>query len=170
MDSTAAARAPGRPGAIIYSWTHVRLTINDRPHELEVAPHRTLLEVLRTDLALTGTKLACGEGTCGTCTVIVDGRAVLSCLTLAAACDGAHVRTVEGGGDVLERLRQEFTAHDGFQCGFCTPGQLMAATALLERTPHPTRDEIRAGMAGNLCRCGAYEGIELAVAAAAEAG
>ena len=148
----------------------MRLTINDRPHELEVAQHRTLADVLRTDLALTGTKLACGEGTCGTCTVLVGGRAVLACLTLAAACDGAEIRTVEGGGELLERLRAAFAAHDGFQCGFCTPGQLMSATALLERTSHPTRAEIRAGMAGNLCRCGAYEGIEQAIAAAAEAG
>jgi xanthine dehydrogenase YagT iron-sulfur-binding subunit len=148
----------------------VRLTINEQPHELDVAPHRSLADVLRTDLALTGTKVACGEGTCGTCTVLLDGRAVLSCLTLAAACDGGELRTVEGSGGLLERLRAAFTAHDGFQCGFCTPGQLMSAVALLERTPQPTRAEIRVAMAGNLCRCGAYEGIEQAVAAVAEAG
>jgi xanthine dehydrogenase YagT iron-sulfur-binding subunit len=148
----------------------VRLTINEQPHELDVAPHRSLADVLRSDLALTGTKVACGEGTCGTCTVLLDGRAVLSCLTLAAACDGEEVRTVEGSGELLERLRAAFTAHDGFQCGFCTPGQLMSAVALLERTPQPSPAEIRVAMAGNLCRCGAYEGIEQAVAAAAEAG
>jgi xanthine dehydrogenase YagT iron-sulfur-binding subunit len=148
----------------------VRLTINGQPHELDVAPHRALADVLRDDLALTGTKVACGEGTCGTCTVLMDGRAVLSCLTLAAACDGAELRTVEGSTPLLERLRAEFTAHDGFQCGFCTPGQLMSAVALLERTPKPSRAQIRHAMAGNLCRCGAYEGIEQAVAAAAEAG
>jgi xanthine dehydrogenase YagT iron-sulfur-binding subunit len=148
----------------------VRLTINEQPHELDVAPHRSLAEVLRTDLALTGTKIACAEGTCGTCTVLVDGRAVLSCLTLAAACDGAVLETVEGSTELLERLRAAFTAHDGFQCGFCTPGQLMSAVALLERTPKPSRAEIRTAMAGNLCRCGAYEGIEQAVAAVAEAG
>ena len=148
----------------------VRLTINDREHELDVDAHRPLAEVLRDDLALTGTKVACGEGTCGTCTVLVDDRAVLSCLTLAAACDGARIRTVEDGGELLERLRAAFTEHDGLQCGFCTPGQLMSATALLERTPHPSPDEIRAAMAGNLCRCGAYEGIEQAVAAVAEGG
>jgi aerobic-type carbon monoxide dehydrogenase small subunit (CoxS/CutS family) len=148
----------------------VRLTINEQPHELDVAPHRSLAEVLRTDLALTGTKIACAEGTCGTCTVLLDGRAVLSCLTLAGACDGATVQTVEGSSELLERLRAAFTAHDGFQCGFCTPGQLMSAVALLERTPTPSRAEIRTAMAGNLCRCGAYEGIEQAVAAAAEAG
>ena len=148
----------------------VRLTINGQTHELDVAPHRSLAEVLRTDLALTGTKIACAEGTCGTCTVLVDGRAVLSCLTLAAACDGAVLETVEGSTELLERLRAAFTAHDGFQCGFCTPGQLMSAVALLERTPKPSRAEIRTAMAGNLCRCGAYEGIEQAVAAVAEAG
>ena len=148
----------------------VRLTINGQPHELDVAPHRSLADVLRTDLAMTGTKVACGEGTCGTCTVLIDGRAVLSCLMLASACDGAALATVEGSTPLLERLRAAFTAHDGFQCGFCTPGQLMSAVALLERTPQPSRAESRTAMAGNLCRCGAYEGIEQAVAAAAEAG
>jgi aerobic-type carbon monoxide dehydrogenase small subunit (CoxS/CutS family) len=148
----------------------LRLTINDRPHELEVEPHRPLADVIRTDAALTGTKVACGEGTCGTCTVLVDGRAVLSCLTLAAACDGADVRTVEGDGELLDRLRTTFTAEDAFQCGFCTPGQLLSAVALLRANPHPSADEIRTGMSGNLCRCGAYPAIERAVARAAEAG
>ena len=148
----------------------LRLTINDRLHELEAEPHRSLADVIRTDAALTGTKVACGEGTCGSCTVLLDGRPVLSCITLAVACDGADVRTVEGGGDdLLERLRAAFTAEDAFQCGFCTPGQLLAAVALLRSTPHPTAQEIRAGMSGNLCRCGAYPAIERAVARAAEA-
>ena len=146
----------------------LRLTINDRPHELEVEPHRPLADVIRTDAALTGTKVACGEGTCGTCTVLVDGRAVLSCLTLAAACDGADVRTVEGDGELLDRLRVAFTAEDAFQCGFCTPGQLLAAVALLRGNPRPSAAEIRAGMSGNLCRCGAYPAIERAVARVAE--
>ena len=146
----------------------LRLTINDRPHELDVEQHRALADVIRTDAALTGTKVACGEGTCGSCTVLVDGRAVLSCLTLAAACDGADVQTVEGGDDLLERLQTAFTTEDAFQCGFCTPGQLLSAVALLRRTPHPTTDEIRAGMSGNLCRCGAYPAIERAVARVAE--
>jgi xanthine dehydrogenase YagT iron-sulfur-binding subunit len=149
---------------------HLRLTINDRLHTLEAEPHRTLADVIRTDAALTGTKVACGEGTCGSCTVLLDGRAVLSCLTLAVACDGADVRTVEDGGDdLLERLQAAFTAEDAFQCGFCTPGQLLAAVALLRSTPHPTAQEIRAGMSGNLCRCGAYPAIERAVARAAKA-
>ena len=148
----------------------LRLTINDQPHELDVEPQRALADVIRTDAALTGTKVACGEGTCGTCTVLVDGRAVLSCLTLAAACDGADVRTVEGSDELLERLRVAFTAEDAFQCGFCTPGQLLSAVALLRRTPRPTAEEIRAGMSGNLCRCGAYPAIERAVASVAEEG
>jgi aerobic-type carbon monoxide dehydrogenase small subunit (CoxS/CutS family) len=147
----------------------LRLTINDRPHELDVEPHRALADVIRTDVALTGTKVACGEGTCGSCTVLLDGRPVLSCLTLAAACDGADVRTVEGHDPLLERLRDAFTAEDAFQCGFCTPGQLLSAVALLRETPHPTAEEIRTGMSGNLCRCGAYPAIERAVARAAEA-
>ena len=146
----------------------LRLTINDQRHELDVEPHRPLADVIRTDAALTGTKVACGEGTCGSCTVLVDGRAVLSCLTLAIACEGADVRTVEGDDPLLGRLQAAFTAEDAFQCGFCTPGQLLSAVALLRATPHPSRDEIRAGMSGNLCRCGAYPAIERAVARAAE--
>ena len=145
----------------------LRLTINDQRHELDVEPHRPLADVIRTDAALTGTKVACGEGTCGSCTVLVDGRAVLSCLTLAVACDGADVRTVEGADELLEKLQAAFTAEDAFQCGFCTPGQLLSAVALLRANPRPTRAEIRAGMSGNLCRCGAYPAIERAVAKAA---
>jgi xanthine dehydrogenase YagT iron-sulfur-binding subunit len=145
----------------------VGITINGQRHAVDVPPHRSLAELLRDGLALTGTKTACSEGTCGSCTVLVDGRAVLSCLTLAAACDGASVRTVEAQDELLERLRAAFVATDGFQCGFCTPGQLMSALALLERSPDPTRDEIVAAMSGNLCRCGAYEGIVEAVQLAA---
>ena len=145
----------------------LRLTINDQRHELDVEPHRPLAEVIRTDAALTGTKVACGEGTCGSCTVLVDGRAVLSCLTLAVACDGADVRTVEDDDELLGRLQAAFTAEDALQCGFCTPGQLLSAVALLRANPHPSSAEIRAGMSGNLCRCGAYPAIERAVAKAA---
>ena len=141
----------------------VAITINGQRHAVDVPPHRSLAELLRDQLALTGTKTACGEGTCGTCTVVLDGRPVLACLTLAAACDGAEVRTVEGGGVLLEQLRRAFIETDGFQCGFCTPGQLMSALALLERTPSPTREQIVHAMSGNLCRCGAYEGIAEAV-------
>jgi aerobic-type carbon monoxide dehydrogenase small subunit (CoxS/CutS family) len=148
----------------------LRLTINDQRHELDVEPHRPLADVIRTDAALTGTKVACGEGTCGSCTVLVDGRAVLSCLTLAVACDRADVRTVEGADELLAKLQAAFTAEDAFQCGFCTPGQLLSAVALLRANPHPTTAEIRSGMSGNLCRCGAYPAIERAVAKVAGEG
>jgi len=146
----------------------VTIDVNGIRHAIEVDATRSLASVLRGPLELTGTKVACGEGTCGSCTVLVDDRPVLSCLTLAAACDGASVRTVEWHGELLERRRSAFTEDDGFQCGFCTPGQLMSALGLLERTPNPDRDEIVAAMSGNLCRCGAYEGIGLAVARAAQ--
>ena len=145
----------------------IALDVNGIPHTLEVDAGQPLASVLRGPLELTGTKVACGEGTCGSCTVLMGDRPVLACLTLAAACDGASVRTVEWDGQLLERLRDAFTEEDGFQCGFCTPGQLMSALALLERSPQPSRDEIVAAMSGNLCRCGAYEGIGLAVARAA---
>ncbi len=145
----------------------ISLNVNDQTHALDVEDHESLADVLRTHLELTGTKVACGEGTCGSCTVLVDGTAVLSCLTLAVACDQAAVRTVESGGPLLERLQRAFTDDDAFQCGFCTPGQLMSAVALLERTPNPDHAEIVRAMSGNLCRCGAYEGIGLAVARAA---
>ncbi len=145
----------------------VGFTINGRKQEFEVAAHRTLGQLLREDAALTGLKLACAEGTCGACTVLLDDRPVLSCLTLAAACDGAVVRTIEGGGDLLARLQQAFTEHDAFQCGFCTPGQLLSAVALLGHDPSPTREAVRDHMSGNLCRCGAYPNIEAAVLAAA---
>ena len=148
----------------------LRLIINDQRHELDVEPHRPLADVIRSDAALTGTKVACGEGTCGSCTVLVDGRAVLSCLTLAVACDGADVRTVEGDDELLGKLQAAFTEEDAFQCGFCTPGQLLSAVALLRANPHPSTAEIRAGMSGNLCRCGAYPAIERAVAKAADGG
>jgi aerobic-type carbon monoxide dehydrogenase small subunit (CoxS/CutS family) len=145
----------------------VRVDINGERHERDVPGELTLASLLRDDLGLTGTKVACGEGTCGSCTVLLDGRAVLSCLTLVAAIDGSDVRTVESDGELLGRLRQAFTANDGFQCGFCTPGQLMSALALLETTPSPSREQIVDAMSGNLCRCGAYEGIVDAVTEAA---
>ena len=153
-----------------YRWMQVGLTINGRESVNDVPAHRTLADLLRGAESLTALKVACGEGTCGACTVLVDDRPVLSCLTLAVAVDGASIRTVEGGGEVLERLQAAFTAEDAFQCGFCTPGQLLSAVALLERDPTPSRETVRDHMSGNLCRCGAYANIEVAVLAAAEAG
>jgi xanthine dehydrogenase YagT iron-sulfur-binding subunit len=145
----------------------ISLTVNGRQHVVDLEAGESLADLVRDRLELTGTKVACGEGTCGSCTVILDDRAVLSCLTLAAACDGSSVRTIESGGPLLERLQRAFTAEDGFQCGFCTPGQLMSAVALLDRDPDPDHDQIVSAMSGNLCRCGAYEGIAHAVARAA---
>ncbi len=146
------------------------LTVNGRRLSLDVEPRRTLVEALRTDLGLTGTKVACDMGNCGACTVLVEGEAIYSCLTLAVDCAGKTIATVEGLGDAgnLDKLQQAFIQHDALQCGFCTPGQLMAAHALLQRHPHPSEDEVIAGMSGNLCRCGAYRGIAKAVLAAAE--
>ena len=142
----------------------VTLNVNGQTHQVRDGGLRTLAEALREDLALTGTKIACGEGTCGSCTVLIDDRPQLSCLTLVAAVNGANVRTVEDGGELLQRLQEAFVAEDGLQCGYCTPGQLMSAVALLEREPKPDTGQIVEAMSGNLCRCGAYEGIAAAVA------
>lgn len=146
------------------------LTVNGRRQALDIEPRRTLAEALRIDLGLTGTKVACDMGNCGACTVLVEGEAIYSCLTLAVDCAGKTIATVEGLGasGSLDKLQQAFIQHDALQCGFCTPGQLMAAHALLQRHPQPSEEEVIAGMSGNLCRCGAYRGIAQAVMAAAE--
>lgn len=147
------------------------LKVNGERHELDVAADRRLVDVLRDELGLLGTKLACGEGACGACAVLLDGRPVASCILLAAAAEGHAVTTIEGlSRDGLTALQEAFVAEDALQCGFCTPGQVVAATALLERSPRPTPDEIRAAMAGNLCRCGAYPKIERAILHAAGQG
>lgn len=148
----------------------IDLTVNERKQVLEVEPRRTLAEALRVDLGLTGTKVACEMGNCGACTVLVDGMPVYSCLTLALDCADKTVSTIEGLSDAgeLHALQSAFIREDALQCGFCTPGQLMSAYALLQRTPHPTEEEVIEGMSGNLCRCGAYRGIMRAVLSAAE--
>jgi aerobic-type carbon monoxide dehydrogenase small subunit (CoxS/CutS family) len=148
----------------------IELTVNGSRRRLEVAPSDTLLEVLREDLGLTGTKECCLVGECGVCTVRLNGRIVDSCLVLAVEADGGDITTVEGLAQDgrLSRLQEAFLDKGAVQCGFCTPGQLMAATDLLARHPHPTVDEIHEGLAGNLCRCGCYEQITEAVLAAAE--
>lgn len=150
----------------------IELTVNGRARAVAVAPHHTLLEVLRDDLGLTGTKECCLVGECGACTVLVDGMSVDSCLMFAVEADGASVTTVEGlaDGDRLSPLQQAFLDQGAAQCGFCIPGQLMAATELLHRVPHPSRDEVEEGLAGNLCRCAGYEQIIEAVMAAADGG
>ena len=148
----------------------MRITVNGTPHQLDVAGHETLLSLLRDRLALTGTKLSCGRGECGACTVLLESgdrqRPVYSCLTLAAACDGAGVTTIEGlrgEGGALHPLQHAFVAHDAVQCGFCTPGQILAAAALLAENAAPSEPEIRAAMSGNLCRCGTSPKIVRAV-------
>jgi aerobic carbon-monoxide dehydrogenase small subunit len=148
--------------------TQIRITVNGLAHRLEVAPDGFLLDVLRDDLGLTGAKECCLEGECGACTVLVDGRAVNSCLILAAEADEAEVLTVEGmGGEGLSRLQVAFLDHAAAQCGFCIPGQLMAAQALLDYNQSPSAAEIREALAGNLCRCAGYQQIAAAVADAA---
>jgi len=145
--------------------TSIVLNVNGRREPLEVEPRCTLLDALRLDLGLTGAKLVCNAGNCGACTVLVDGRAVYSCLLLAVECEGRDITTVEGLAEDgrLHPLQEAFVHHDALQCGFCTPGQVMAAYALLSETPKPSEAEIVAGMSGNLCRCGAYRGIVEAV-------
>ena len=150
----------------------VKFYVNDEPIELRVPANRTLLSVLREDLALTGTKEGCGAGECGACTVIVDGKAVNACLILAPELDGKHIETVEGlaKGSQLSPLQESFIEHMALQCGFCTPGMLMSAESLLRDNPHPTRDEIKSAMSGNLCRCTGYKKIVEAIEAVAEKG
>ena len=144
--------------------------LNGEPCEVAFAPHKTLLEVLREDLGLTGTKHGCELGECGTCTVLVDGRPVLSCLVLGLACEGHRIKTVEGMalGAALHPLQVTFADLGAAQCGYCTPAFLLAAEALLAENPNPSRDEIKQALAGNLCRCTGYikiyEAVELAAA------
>lgn len=148
--------------------TAITLVVNGRRRDLNVAPNAFLLEVLRGELGLTGAKECCLEGECGACTVMIDGRSMTSCLILAAEVDGAEIVTVEGlAGEELSALQTAFLANGAAQCGFCIPGQLMAAKALLERTSSPTAAKVREALAGNLCRCGCYEQITTAVLAAA---
>jgi carbon-monoxide dehydrogenase small subunit len=155
--------------------TLIRVTVNRAEHDLEVAPNTTLLDFLRDRLHLTGTKECCDLGECGACTVLVDGRAVNSCLMLAVEADAGEVTTIEGlaTSDPDGRpnaLQDAFLAKGAVQCGFCIPGQVMAAQYLLSRNPHPTLAEVREGLSGNLCRCGGYVQICEAVLAASETG
>lgn len=148
----------------------IEVVVNGRPRSLEIAVNHTLLDVLRDDIDLTGTKECCVVGECGACTVIVDGRSMNSCLMLAVEVDGAEVTTVEGleTSDGLSPIQAAFLDEGAAQCGFCIPGQLMSATALLQTNPDPTVEEVQEGLAGNLCRCAGYEQITKAVLAAAK--
>ena len=145
------------------------LRINGVEHSISVAPHRTLLEVLREELGYTGTKQACGIGECGVCTVIVDGRAVLGCLTLAVAVEGRDIVTIEGleKQGQLDSLQQSFVDHGAIQCGYCSPSMILSAKALLDENPQPSREKILSAIGGNLCRCTGYAKIIEAIEAAA---
>jgi xanthine dehydrogenase YagT iron-sulfur-binding subunit len=164
----AAQSAPeSRPTA---STARVRLTVNGTQQELDLDTRQSLLDVLREDLSLTGTKKGCNQGACGACTILLNGRRVVSCLTLAAMHDGARVETIEGlerNGE-LHPLQSAFVEHDGLQCGFCTPGQIMSGVGCIAEGHAGSPDQIRFWMSGNICRCGAYPGIVAAVADAAK--
>ncbi|MCX7706930.1 MAG: (2Fe-2S)-binding protein [Anaerolineae bacterium] len=148
----------------------MRLIVNGVPYRLQVADNELLLNVLREQLELTGTKYGCGIGECSACTVLMDGKPVLACLVLAAAADGASIRTVEGlaaPDGTLDPLQEAFLDYAALQCGFCTPGMLMTAKHLLEENPHPTEADVRDHLRGNMCRCTGYAAIVRAVLAAA---
>ncbi len=149
----------------------ITIAVNGQEHRLTVESHRTLLQVLRDELGLTGTKDGCGEGDCGACTVLLDGQPVNSCLVLAPQADGHQIVTVEGLRlDGPHPLQQAFVEEGAVQCGFCTPGLLMAAKALLDRNPHPSEEEIKRALSGNLCRCTGYVKVIKAVLKAAHYG
>lgn len=170
LGATAQAAPPAPPETVpAGEVATVTLTVNGRRHKLLVEPRWSLLFVLREKLGLTGAKAGCERGECGACTVLIDGKTRYACMTLAAEVDGHEVTTVEGlmQGEELGTTQRAFAEEDAFQCGFCTSGQVLAAEALLAANPSPTRDQIREGMSGNLCRCGAYVHIFNAVEKAA---
>ena len=148
----------------------IRLRVNGQAYALAVRPARMLAQVLRDDLGLTGTKVGCERGECGACTVLINGQPRYACMTLALEAEGKEITTLEGlmKGEKLGPVQQAFLEHDAFQCGYCTPGQIMATEGLLRSNPNPSPEEIRLGVSGNLCRCGAYEHIFRAVRRAAE--
>jgi len=168
----AAQEATGEATPHAAPTTSIELVVNGTEHRVEVEDRWTLVEVLRDHLALTGTKIGCDRGECGACTVLLDGKPVYSCSQLAVWADGRTVQTVEGlaRGEHLHPLQEAFIEHDGPQCGFCTSGQLMSAKALLDHNPHPTPDEVRHAMTGNICRCSNYNRYVEAVLAASGVG
>jgi aerobic-type carbon monoxide dehydrogenase small subunit (CoxS/CutS family) len=151
--------------------TPISMLVNGKRYQVFAEPRDTLLDVLRKDIGLTGTKKGCDEGTCGACTVLLDGKAIYSCITLAIECEGSAIETIENlsQGDSLHPVQKAFIEKDGFQCGFCTPGQILSIKALLDRTPHPSEEDIKRAVSGNICRCGAYPNIiQAAITAAKE--
>ncbi|NUN48064.1 MAG: (2Fe-2S)-binding protein [Candidatus Brocadiae bacterium] len=161
---------PAGPASIGPGAIRVGLRVNGVPRDADCDARATLLDVLRDGLGLTGAKQACDRGECGTCTVLLDGRPVYACMVLALQARNREVRTIEGlaKGEVLHPVQRAFVEHDAFQCGFCTPGQIMSAVGLLERAPAATPEDVEAGMCGNLCRCAAYVRIRDAVNAVAK--
>ena len=164
MSSTSRAATSARPPGLPQT-SSITLNVNGAPTQLDIAPWTTLLDTLRERLGLTGTKKGCDHGQCGACTVLVDGKRINSCLTLAIMKDGAAVTTIEGlcEGGVLHPLQQAFVDHDAFQCGYCTPGQICSAVGLMSEGRAQTPDDIRELMSGNICRCGAYPNILAAI-------
>jgi len=152
--------------------TKIRLSINGKGHVLEVSPSETLAELLRERLGLTGTKIGCNRGECGACTVLIEGKAVLSCLTLAVECEGKNILTIEGLCNAetgeLDPIQEAFVENFGVQCGFCTPGMVMSAKALLDNNPNPCGEEVKEGIQGNLCRCTGYVQIIESIKAASK--
>ena len=150
----------------------IKLKVNGKEHNLEVGANETLLEVLRERLRLTGAKIGCNRGECGACTVLIDGETVLSCLTLSIECEGKEILTIEGLEDPktgeLDPIQEAFVENFGIQCGFCTPGMVMSAKALLNKNPNPSEEEVKEGIQGNLCRCTGYTQIVESILAAAE--
>jgi xanthine dehydrogenase YagT iron-sulfur-binding subunit len=158
------------PSAVREAW--IQLTVNDKTHRLKVKSHWTLLDVLRKEIGLTGTKKFCDRGSCGACTVVMDGKAVYACSCLAIEADKKKILTIEGllQAGKLHPIQEAFLEHDGLQCGFCTSGQIMSVKALLDKTPRPTQDQIKEGLSGNVCRCSAYPKILKSAMAAAQRG
>ncbi len=150
----------------------VKLVVNEKEHTLVVGANETLVEVLRERLRLTGTKIGCNRGECGACTVLIDGETILACLTLAVECEGKEILTIEGVEDPktgkLDPIQEAFVENFGIQCGFCTPGMVISAKALLDRNPDPSEEEVKEGIQGNLCRCTGYTQIIESILAAAE--
>jgi carbon-monoxide dehydrogenase small subunit len=147
----------------------IQLTVNGEDHDVVVTPNQTLVDVLREDLELTGTKVGCDEGACGTCTVLIDGKPVRSCLTLAVEAQGKSIETIEGlaSGGELHPVQKAFIEHGAIQCGFCTPAMILTSKAFLEQNPHPTEEEVRRAISGVVCRCTGYAKIVEAIMAAA---
>ncbi len=169
----------GKPGETVEEKGHVRLRINGTPYDLEIGnqpdnvnPAHTLSHTLRETLGLTGTKVSCDNGACGSCTVLMDGKAVLSCMILTVECEGREITTIEGLSDPktgsLDPIQQAFIDHTAFQCGFCTPGMIISSKALLNENPRPTKDEIKEALSGNFCRCISHYHVIDAVMDAAE--